>query len=72
MWWLDHNKPYPGLYMACISLWLSLTGLLETMGASDFKLPRPCLRHRQLDDQTVTLQFDRSYEGETFMLSANA
>jgi AcrR family transcriptional regulator len=43
MWWLDHNKPYPAAYMARISLWLTLTGMLETMGASEFKLPPPPL-----------------------------
>jgi AcrR family transcriptional regulator len=43
IWWLDHNKPYSADYMARISLWLTLTGLIETMGGSDFKPPVPRL-----------------------------
>jgi AcrR family transcriptional regulator len=43
IWWLDHDKPYPAQYMAQISLWLSLSGLIETMGVSDFKPPIPKL-----------------------------
>jgi len=37
IWWLDQNKPYPADYMARISLWLTLTGLSETMGVAHFK-----------------------------------
>lgn len=44
MWWLDHNKPYPADYMAQTSLWLSLTGLIETMGGASFKPPVPSLQ----------------------------
>jgi AcrR family transcriptional regulator len=43
IWWLDHDKPHPARYMAQISLWLSLSGLIETMGGSDFKPPVPQL-----------------------------
>ncbi|MDX2138833.1 MAG: TetR/AcrR family transcriptional regulator [Chloroflexota bacterium] len=43
IWWLDHDKPYPARYMAQISVWLSLSGLIETMGGSDFKPPVPQL-----------------------------
>lgn len=43
MWWLDQNKPYPAEYMARISLWLTLTGLAETMGVTDFKPPVPSI-----------------------------
>lgn len=43
MWWLDHGKPYPPSYMARISLWLTLSGLIETMGGSEFKPPIPRL-----------------------------
>ncbi len=43
IWWLDHGKPYPASYMAQISLWLTLTGVIETMGGSDFKPPIPML-----------------------------
>lgn len=43
MWWLDHEKPYPAAYMARVSLWLTLTGLIETMGVTDFKPPVPLL-----------------------------
>ncbi|MDX2163435.1 MAG: TetR/AcrR family transcriptional regulator [bacterium] len=41
MWWLDQNKPYTADYMARISLWLTLTGLIETMGETGIRLPRP-------------------------------
>lgn len=41
IWWLDHNKPYPVNYMARISLWLSLTGILETFGITHIKPPVP-------------------------------
>ena len=41
IWWLDHNKPYPVNYMARISLWLSLTGILETFGIMHIKPPVP-------------------------------
>jgi AcrR family transcriptional regulator len=41
IWWLLHNKPYPARYMAQISLWLSLSGLIETMGGNDVKLTIP-------------------------------
>jgi len=41
MWWLEHGKPYPAAYMARVSLWLTLSGLLETMGAADMNLPPP-------------------------------
>lgn len=47
MWWLDHNKPYPSSYMAQTSLWLSLTGLIETMGGAPIKPPVP-----RLEDET--------------------
>lgn len=43
MWWLDHNKPYPAEYMARISLWLTLSGLLEAVGISGVKLAVPPL-----------------------------
>lgn len=43
MWWLEHGKPYPALYMARISLWLTLSGLLSTMGVTDFRPPMPQL-----------------------------
>jgi AcrR family transcriptional regulator len=43
IWWLDQNKPYPADYMARISLWLTLTGLSETMGVTDFKPPVPSM-----------------------------
>jgi AcrR family transcriptional regulator len=43
IWWLDQNKPYPADYMARISLWLTLTGLSETMGVTDFKPPPPSI-----------------------------
>ena len=43
IWWLDHEKPYPPQYMAQISLWLSLTGIIKTMGISDADLPAPVL-----------------------------
>jgi AcrR family transcriptional regulator len=41
MWWLEQGKPYPADYMARASLWLTLSGLLETIGVSDFKPPPP-------------------------------
>jgi AcrR family transcriptional regulator len=41
IWWLTNNKPYPAAYMAQISLWLSMSGLLETLGVSEFKPPIP-------------------------------
>ncbi len=41
MWWLEHGKPYPAAYMARVSLQLTLSGLLETMGAADMNLPPP-------------------------------
>lgn len=41
MWWLEHGKPYPAAYMARVSLWLTLSGLLETMGVADMNLPPP-------------------------------
>ncbi|GAB4520755.1 MAG: TetR/AcrR family transcriptional regulator C-terminal domain-containing protein [Anaerolineae bacterium] len=40
IWWLDHNKPYPAQYMAQISLWLSLTGLIRVFGIN-FEPPIP-------------------------------
>jgi AcrR family transcriptional regulator len=43
MWWLDQGKPFPAVYMARISLWLTLTGLLGTFGVTDFKPPPPSL-----------------------------
>ncbi|MBX3085325.1 MAG: TetR/AcrR family transcriptional regulator [Anaerolineae bacterium] len=43
IWWLEHDKPYPARYMARISLWLMLTGLMETMGVSGVKLPVPTI-----------------------------
>jgi AcrR family transcriptional regulator len=44
VWWLDHNKPYPASYMAQISLWLTLTGLIQTLGIEGFQPPAPLLR----------------------------
>lgn len=44
MWWLEQNKPYPAAYMAQISLWLTLTGLMTTMGVANFTPPLPTLR----------------------------
>jgi AcrR family transcriptional regulator len=44
MWWLDHGKPYPAQYMAGISLWLSLSGILRAMDAGDFQPPVPPLK----------------------------
>lgn len=32
MWWLDHDKPYPPAYMAQVSIWLSLTGMIQALG----------------------------------------
>lgn len=46
MWWLDHDKPYPASYMARVSLWLTLTGVLQTIGITDFKPPVPVLTER--------------------------
>lgn len=43
IWWLDHGKPYPATYMAQISLWLSLVGLLDTFGMADFEPPLPVI-----------------------------
>jgi AcrR family transcriptional regulator len=44
IWWLDQGKPYPSTYMARVSLWLTLSGLLETLGVRDLKPPPPALR----------------------------
>jgi AcrR family transcriptional regulator len=41
IWWLDKNKPYPSRYMAQISVWLSLAGLLRVVGVPDFQVPPP-------------------------------
>lgn len=41
IWWLDHDKPYPASYMAQISLWLSLSGLVRLFGVTDFTVPPP-------------------------------
>jgi AcrR family transcriptional regulator len=41
MWWLDHDKPYPAPYMAQVSVWLSLGGLLRALGIPQFPLPMP-------------------------------
>lgn len=41
IWWLDHDKPYPAVYMAQVSLWLSLAGVARAMGVTDFALPAP-------------------------------
>jgi AcrR family transcriptional regulator len=43
MWWLEQNKPYPATYMAQISLWLTLSGLLTTLGVNTFTPPLPTL-----------------------------
>lgn len=43
MWWLDHNKPYPPAYMARISLWLTLSGMMTTLGVTGMALPVPSL-----------------------------
>lgn len=43
MWWLDQDKPYPARYMARISLWLTLSGMVETLGIEGFKPPVPPL-----------------------------
>lgn len=34
MWWLTHEKPYPADYMAQISIWLTLSGLIQAMGGA--------------------------------------
>lgn len=44
MWWLDNDKPYPAQYMAHVSLWLTLTGMLATMGVTGIDLPPPIQR----------------------------
>lgn len=41
IWWLDHDKPYPPSYMAQISLWLSLSGMVRLFGVTDFTVPPP-------------------------------
>jgi AcrR family transcriptional regulator len=41
IWWLDHDKPYPSDYMAQVSVWLSLAGLLRGIGVDSFSLPEP-------------------------------
>ncbi|MDX1995240.1 MAG: TetR/AcrR family transcriptional regulator [bacterium] len=41
MWWLDHGKPYPASYMAQVSTWLTLAGLLHSVGIHTFDLPAP-------------------------------
>ncbi len=41
MWWLDHDKPYPIVYMAQVSVWLTLGGLLRALGIPEFPLPIP-------------------------------
>lgn len=43
IWWLDQGKPYPADYMAQISVWLSLAGLLRAVGVPGFDLPVPPL-----------------------------
>lgn len=43
IWWLDHDKPYPAKYMARISLWLTLSGLMSAMGVMDVRPPIPVL-----------------------------
>jgi AcrR family transcriptional regulator len=43
MWWLDHNKPYPATYMARLSMWLTLSGLIETLGGAPIKPAPPTL-----------------------------
>ncbi len=43
MWWLDQGKPYPSTYMARISLWLTLSGMLRALGVGDFVPPLPSL-----------------------------
>lgn len=41
MWWLDHGKPYPAEYMAQVSVWLSLNGLVRAIGLETIPLPAP-------------------------------
>jgi AcrR family transcriptional regulator len=41
IWWLDHDKPYPAAYMARVSVWLSLCGILGAIGVDNFKPPLP-------------------------------
>jgi AcrR family transcriptional regulator len=41
MWWLDQGKPYPPTYMAQISIWLSLGGVMRALGVEHFPVPAP-------------------------------
>lgn len=41
VWWLEHGKPYPAVYMARLSLWLTLNGIITTMGGISFEIPVP-------------------------------
>jgi AcrR family transcriptional regulator len=41
IWWLDHDKPYPASYMAQVSTWLTLGGVLRSVGIDHFPLPVP-------------------------------
>lgn len=43
MWWLDADKPYPAAYMAQLSIYLTLNGLLRTLGAPPVTFPTPTL-----------------------------
>jgi AcrR family transcriptional regulator len=46
MWWLEHNKPYPADYMAKLSMWLTLSGLIDALGGSPIKPPPPTFPSR--------------------------
>lgn len=41
MWWLEQGQPYPIPYMARVSLWLTLSGLLTTFDISEVEPPLP-------------------------------
>lgn len=43
IWWLDHDKPYPADYMAQVSLWLSMAGVVRALGIPQFPLAEPQL-----------------------------
>jgi len=41
MWWIENNKPYPLDYLIQISMWLSLAGMLRSLGVEEMSLPLP-------------------------------
>lgn len=41
MWWIENNKPYPLEYLTQISMWLSLAGMLRSMGVEQMSLSLP-------------------------------